>query len=109
MSLMSLLNKKVNIIRVTKTVEALGGWTEVENILHLNLPCRINWKRGSEKIFFDKDAYFRDAKLYCRVIDVANLTVKDRVQYNGRTYEIVEVSNVDEANRLLVLDIKLVE
>ena len=100
------LNSKVNVIRITKTAGALGGWTEVEAVLHSNLPCRINWKRGSEKIFFAKDTYFRDAKLYCKVVDV---TVEDKVQYNSRTYDIVDVNNVDEAGRFLVLDLKLVE
>jgi len=96
---------KVNILRITYTPSAMGQ-TEVSDELYKNLPCRINWKRGSEKIFFAKNSYFRDGKLYCRVIDV---TVKDRVQYNSKTYQIVDVNNVDEVNRFLVLDIKIIE
>lgn len=105
MSLASLFKTKVNIIRITSAPGAMGQ-TEVANVLHNNLPCRINWKRGSQKIFFAKDTYFRDAKLFCKVVDV---TVKDRVQYGSRTYQIVDVSNVDEVSRFLVLDLKLVE
>lgn len=104
MSLRKLFNKKVNILRVTKPAGALGGFTEVENVLHLNLPCRINWKRGSEKIFTGKGTYFRDAKLYCQVVDI---TVEDLVVYNGTEYGIVDVSNVDELGKYLVLDLKL--
>jgi head-tail adaptor len=103
-------NVTVNILRVTKSATgaagALGSWTESSSTLHENLPCRINWKRGSEKIFLDKNTYFRDVKLYCRVVDV---TVEDRVQYGSTIYQIVDVSNVDEAGRLLVLDLKLVQ
>ena len=98
-------NKKVNILRITNTTTAMGQ-TEVSNVLHNNLPCRINWKRGSEKIFFNKDTYFRDAKLFCRVVDI---TGKDRVQYNSKTYRIVDVSNADESSRFLVLDLRIVE
>jgi len=98
-------NSKVNILRITNTPSAMGQ-TEVANVLHNNLPCRINWKRGSEKIFFAKNSYFRDGKLYCRVVDV---TVKDRVQYKSKIYQIVDVNNVDEVNRFLVLDLKLIE
>ena len=105
MSLQSLLNVKVNILRITSTPGAMGQ-TEVANVLHHNLPCRINWKSGTQKIFFDKDTYFRDAKLYCRVVDI---TIKDRVQYGSRVYQIVDVSNVDEVGKFLVLNIKLVE
>ena len=100
------LNIKVNVIRVTKTSEALGGWTEDETTLHENLPCRINWKRGSEKIYTDKNTYFRDARLFCKVVDI---DVKDRIQYNSKTYEIVDVSNVDESNIYMVLDLKLIQ
>lgn len=96
---------KVNILRITSTATAMGQ-TEVVNVLHNNLPCRINWKRGSEKIFFAKNTYFRDAKLFCRVIDV---TVKDRVEYNGTVYQIVDVNNVDSSNKFLVLDLKLIK
>lgn len=105
MSLQSLLNKKVNILRITSTTGAMGQ-TEVSNVLHRDLPCRINWKTGSKRIFFNKETYFRDARLYCSVIDV---TVKDRVQYGTRTYQIVDVADVDEAGRLMTLDLKLVE
>lgn len=104
MSLKGLFNKRVNILRVNKTAGALGGWTEVETVLHLNLPCRINWKRGQEKIFNSKGTYFRDAKLYCKFVDI---NVKDIVLYNDTKYEIVDVSNVDELGKYLVLDLKL--
>jgi len=106
MSLQSLYNIKVNIIRITKTAGALGGFTKTEVVLHLNLPCRINWKKGHEKIFTDKNTYFRDARLYCDIVDV---TEKDKVQYNGTLYDIVDVGNVDEDDRLLMLDLKLIQ
>jgi len=106
MSFAGLLNIKVNVIRITKTPGALGGWAEVGHVLHNNLPCRINWKRGQEKIFFAKNNYFRDGKMYCKIVDI---NIKDRVQYNSREYEVVDVNNVDEVGRFLVLDIKLVE
>ncbi len=99
------LKSKVNILRIASTTAGMGQ-TEVANVLHHNLPCRINWKRGSEKIFFAKNSYFRDGKLFCKIVDI---TVKDRVQYNAKVYEIVDVNNVDESNRFLVLDLKLIE
>lgn len=103
-------NAKVNILRVNKSeagaAGALGGWTEANAVLHKNLPCRINWKRGSEKIWTGKNTYFRDAKLYCRVVDV---TVEDKVQYGNTIYSIVDVNNIDEAGRFLVLDLKLMK
>lgn len=99
------LKSKVNILRITNTTSAMGQ-TEVPNVLYRNLPCRINWKRGSEKIFFGKETYFRDAKLFCRVVDIIT---KDRIQYGNKTYQIVDVANADESNRFLALDLKLIE
>ncbi len=98
-------NSKVNILRITSTPGAMGQ-TEVANVLHNNLPCRINWKSGSQKILFGKNTYFRDGVLYCRVVDI---TTKDRVQYSGTIYEIVDVHNADERSKSLAITIKLVE
>jgi len=98
-------NIKVDILRITKAPGAMGS-AEVANVLHNNLPCRINWKQGREKMFFDKETHFRDAKLFCRMIDITN---KDRVRYNSKVYQIADNVNVDEANRLLVLNLKLIE
>ena len=98
-------NAKVNILRIGKAPGAMGS-VEVANVLHNNLPCRINWKRGKEKIFFNKESHFSDAKLFCRVVDITN---KDRVQYKGKVYQIADNVNPDECDRLLVLDLKLIE
>jgi len=99
-------NSKVNILRIAKASNGMGGWTEAENVSHNNLPCRIVWKKGSEKIQFSKDTHYRDAKLFCRIVDV---TTRDRVVYESKKYEIVDVSNPDNKNKRLVLDLKLIE
>ena len=105
MSLQNLFNAKVNILRITSTPGAMGE-TEVANVLHHNLSCRINWKSGTQRILFNKDTYFRDGKLFCSVVDI---TTEDRVQYGSVIYEIVGMNNVDEVGKFLVLDIKLVK
>jgi len=101
-------NAKVNILRIARVDNDPpdGGWTEVENVLHNNLPCRIVWAKGIEKIQFKKDTYYKDAKLFCRVVDI---TTDDRVVYNSKKYEIVDVNNPDNRNKRLVLDLKLIE
>ena len=101
-----LYNVTVDVLRMTNTSDDMGGWTEVEVILHNDLKCRINWVRGSEKVMFDRDTWFRDAKMYCGVVDILT---KDRVLYNGNTYEVVNVSNVDNMDRYMVVDLRLVE
>lgn len=99
-------NAKVDILRIARTSNNMGGWTEVENVLHNDMPCRIVWTKGIEKIQFAKDTHYSDAKLYCRIVDV---TVSDRVDYNGKKYEIKDVANPDNENKRLVLILKLIE
>lgn len=96
-------NSKVNIVRTTVKRDTVGGFTEnVETTIHTDLPCRINWSRAREKVMFGKDDYLRDAKLYCRAVDI---TVADVVVYNDDNYNIVGLVNVDNRNRQMVLDI----
>lgn len=83
----------------------MGGWTEVETVTYANEPCRINWSSGSERIYFDKNTYFRDGKIYCRVLTV---TVENIIQYDGVNYEIVNVSNPDEMDKYMIIEIRLV-
>lgn len=99
-------NAKVDILRIARETNDMGGWSEVENVLHRNLPCRIVWTKGIEKIQFAKDTHYSDAKLFCRIVDV---TVSDRVSYNDKKYEIKDVSNPDNENKRLVLVLKLIE
>lgn len=106
MSFEQLLNSKVNIIRITETTDSVGSRTESKTVLHLNLPCRINWVRGSARVMFNKTSYYRDAKIYCRCV---SFTVHDQVLFNGIYYEIVNISNVDSLNKYLIVEIKLME
>jgi len=98
-------NAKADILRITKTSDGMGGWTEEEVVLHDDLPCRIVWSKGTEKIQFAKDTHYCDATLYCRVVDI---TTKDRVTYDGTTYEIIDVANPDNRNKRLAVKLKLI-
>ncbi len=108
-----LFNSLVDVLRITSTADDFGGSTEVEVVLHNNLKCRINWSKGTEKVFLDKDTWFRDAKLYCKVVDIQT---RDRIRYKTSTpvvstkdYEVVNVSNPDNVGKYLIVEMKLVE
>jgi len=96
---------KINILRVARVEDGQGGWTKVPNVINQNVPCRINWKKGMEKIIFDKNSYFRDAVIYCAVVDVTN---QDIIEYKGTQYEVVSVANPDEVNRYMIIEMRLV-
>ncbi|KKM88784.1 hypothetical protein LCGC14_1255310 [marine sediment metagenome] len=102
----NLFNTTVDVIRITRASDSMGGWTETEVVLHNNLKCRINWSKGEEKVQFDKDTWYRDAKLYCSVV---NIQTRDRIIHKSKTYEVKNVSNVDEADKYLIVEMRLIE
>jgi len=103
----NLFNTKVDVIRIDSTKDSMGGYTEVKTVLHKNMRCRINWTTGIEKIQFDKVTYYRDAKVYCGVY--TDIRQYDLIRYKSKDYEIVNISNVDEANEYMILEIKLID
>lgn len=102
----SLFNSKVDVERESRISDDMGGWVSAWAVIHKDLPCRINWSRGSERIMFSKDTWFRDAKIYCAVVDIQT---KDRILYDSKAYEIANVSNPDNVNKYLIVEMKLVE
>lgn len=101
-----LFNSKIDIKRIARTSDSMGGWTEAKTIIYRNQPCRINWKSGSERIQFDKNTYYRDGTIYCRVI---NITVRDLVVFNTVEYEIMDTANVDEVGKYMTINIRLIQ
>ena len=105
---LKIYNVVVDIVRPVK-VRTSTGPAESELVLAGGIAAHIKWRRGGEKVMFDKDTHLLDATLHCRVIAGTTIKTTDRVKYNGDTYEIVDVVNVNNLNRLLSIDLKKVE
>ena len=102
-----LYNSKVDVLRMTRTSDSMGGWTEVEVIVFNDMACRINWLKTSEKTFFDKETAIIDAKLYCAVVAIL---AGDRIVYNSKTYEVIgPPKNPDNMDRYLIVEMRLIE
>lgn len=97
-------NCLVNVVRVAKTPTA-DGLVETPTIL-VTLMAHIKWRTGSERVLAAKDTHYLDATLHCR--KPAGVTIKntDRVVYNGKTYEIVDVYDLNNLGRLLVIELR---
>lgn len=104
--IVDLFNVKVSVLRIKRTSDGMGGWTEEEEVLHKDLQCRINWLKGSERVMFSKDTWLIDARVYCSIVDIK---VTDRISYKGDIFEIVNVSNPDNANKYLTVEMKRIE
>jgi len=98
----------VNVVRVARTNTA-AGITEVETDVVTNMPCRIRWHTGKERMQFDKQTYYRDATLHCRIPAGISITNKDRISYKGETFEIVDVQDFRNLGRLLKIGLKRIK
>jgi len=95
-----LFNIKMNVERPTEVADDYGTVTTTWAMLHYQQPCRVNWLKGDEKVFTDRKSHFRDAKVYCDVIDIV---VKDRITIGGNVFEVIEVANIDNVGKFLTI------
>ena len=86
-------------------------WANVTGLV--NFPCRINWTHGmarGERVVNEKVFWIRDAKVYCAYYSEINTKKKNSVSmrfvYNEVNYDIVDLGNVDEVGKYMVLNIK---
>ena len=98
-------NVAVDVVRINR-VQTSTGPQESEVVLAGSVPGHIKWKRGREKVLFDKDTHLLDAALHCRMIPGVTVTTKDKIRYDGELYDIVDVINVRNLGVLLVIDLR---
>lgn len=100
-------NCLVDIVRVAKTNTA-SGLVEAPVTL-VTLMAHIKWRRGSEKVLAAKETHYLDATLHCRKPAGVTIETTDKVVYNGKTYEIVDVYDLNNLGRLLVIELRKLE
>ncbi len=103
-------NVVVDVVRIDK-ISGSTGVVEMELVIAANVPAKIRWSRGSEKILFDKDTWLRDGTLRCRMI--AGITTNDRIRFvdqsgTSRDFEIIDVIDYRNLGTLMVLTIRKV-
>lgn len=102
---LQIYNCIVDVVRPVK-VTTSTGISESTNVLATNWLCAIKWKMGSEKILFDKETYFLDAILTCRVIPGVTVETSDRIVYQGDVFEIVGIIDINNLGRRLRIAIR---
>lgn len=96
-------NTKCDVYKYVDSLQSDLSTEQIWQIKIRDMPCRIKWNSGSERIMFDRREYYRDAKLYCRIQDI---DTKDGIKHNDRKYEIVSKINPDNQNWFLILELK---
>lgn len=99
-------NKKMTIQEVTLVPDGYGGytesWTNVSGLV--DCPCRFNWLLGfarGERFVDGKIEWTRDAKVYCRYYDT--ITTEMRLVYDSENYDIINLANVSEKDKFMIL------
>lgn len=110
----SFYNKKMTIQEASTT----GGkdewgsntitWSNVAGLV--DCPCRFNWLLGlsrGERFVDGKVQWTRDANVYTKYYD--NITTKMRLVYDSENYDIVNLANVSERDKFMILVLKKTE
>jgi head-tail adaptor len=89
-------------------VDSYGTYSKTWSTYIASLPCYIRWLSGHERLYLDKSTYVRDAIVYCdygstnAAINPGNY----RLEYDSKTYNIVDVKNTGEQNQHIAISIK---
>ncbi len=97
-------NLTVNVVRAAKTVTSRGQ-TEALTTIVTNMPGDIVWVKGKEAIKFNKETHTLDGILKCRVPAGVTIVESDRIVYDGETYRITNVYDVNNLGVLLEIAI----
>jgi len=80
-------------------------WSDVTGLT--SLKGYMRWLSGNERLYLDKDTYFRDAIFYCDYnTSTSIITKKHRLVYDNKNYKIVDVENPGELGEHLAISIK---
>ena len=66
---------------------------------------RLRPMSGMERESADRKTQFGKFRIYCPILDIAP---SDRIQYQGKMYEVLFVSNVMDSNEFLQVDCELI-
>lgn len=102
---LQIYNCLVNVVRIAE-IDGPHGLDETPTNIVTNMPARIKWSRGKERLQFDKQTAYRDGTLHCRKPAGVIITTKDRISYNGEEFEITAVEDFRNLGRLLEIGIK---
>ncbi len=103
----SVYNISCNVIRDTK-VNSSEGQSVTPVIIVTAMPCHIKWLSGREQVLFNKQTHVLDAILHCRVPAGVTIVNTDRIYYNGKYYNIVDVRDFRNLGVLLEIALRKV-
>lgn len=104
-----LFNRKVKFQSCTVVKDDHGSdtktWADIDN--ETDIPCRINWFTGIRRREFinnGKLEWQRDGVVYRGYS--TGISMADRLVYNSKNYDIVNIADFDEMKKYMNINIK---
>lgn len=89
MSIINLLNITVDVERPTVTQGDYGEQVKTWETQISSMPCRLQRKRASERIYGDRETLMSDYTGFCEVSN--SIQGADRVSYNSEYYLVTGI------------------
>lgn len=105
MSLANLFDKTLNLMRVTRTSDGMGGWTENWESQG-TFKGRISPLGSSERMIGDKIYASATHKVYCEAMDIRE---DDRLVWGSWTFQILGIVNPSEGAHFLQILVQEIE
>lgn len=100
------LNRRIKVLRRTRTADDMGAFKEAWET-HSEPFAKIEWVGAGEAARYGRIAETVSARVHIRFVGTAQgapaITADDRIEYQGRTFGIEGVKDVEDARRWLEL------
>jgi len=104
-----LFNSKIDFQESTVVKDDYGSetitWTDISGLISVG--ARINWFSGvarGETFVNGRIEWARDAKIYTGYS--SGISIDDRLVYNSKNYDIINIEDFDEMNKYMTLTVK---
>lgn len=94
MSFSSLLDKNMNVLRLTSTSDAYGGQSVSRSTVGTALPCRINVLTFDQQAFLERQGIIATHKFFAGT--EVPIVVTDELVVDSTIYPVVSVRDWDE-------------
>ena len=103
MAITDFYKNKANVERQTRIENSVGTWEEVWTVVHNDVACCIQPRKGYEFVAHDKVQSDTTHVMYC---DVMEIRPSDRIVAEGITFDVLDGRDIDFLGRFLTIDLK---
>ena len=96
------------LVEIKSVTQTQGDFGEIINTTEVKgeLLGQLENQSGTERVTQDKETVFRQYTFYC-LTPSFEILESDELHYNGKIYDITNVENVQNRNRVMQIDCEL--